>query len=76
MIMLLLATAASAQAPSQEFPVDDAIRIKEFYRLAAQIQDNVWPNWSQVPAPLLLVTPDAEFLKHHSATNQFLQRAM
>jgi hypothetical protein len=66
-IMLLLAAVAIAQAPSQEIPVDDAIRIKEFYRLAAQIQDSVWPNWSQVPAPLLLVTPDEEFLTHHSA---------
>lgn len=67
LIILLLAAAAIAQAPSQEVPVDDAIRIKEFYRLAAQIQDQVWHNWSQIPAPLLIVTPDEEFLTHHSA---------
>jgi hypothetical protein len=67
MITLLLAAAAIAQSPSQEIPVDDAIRIKEFYRLAAQIQDNVWPNWSQVPTPLLIVTPEEEFLTHNSA---------
>jgi len=65
-IIFLLAAAAIAQAPSQEIPADDAIRIKEFYRLAAQIQNNVWPNWSQAPAPLLLVTLDEEFLTHHS----------
>jgi hypothetical protein len=63
--ILLLATSAFAQAPSREIPLDDAIRIKEFYRLAAQIQDQVWPNWSQVPAPLLIVTPDPEFLTHN-----------
>jgi hypothetical protein len=51
MIMLLLAAAASSQVP---ITGNDAIRIKEFYRLAAQIQDNVWPNWSQVPTPLCL----------------------
>ncbi len=63
--ILLLATAAVAQTSSPELPLDDAIRIKEFYRLATQIQDQVWPNWSQVPAPLLIVTRDAEFLTHH-----------
>lgn len=63
--ILLLAAAAFAQAPSQQIPADDAVRIKEFYRLAAQIQDQVWPNWSQVPAPLLIVTPDKEFLTHY-----------
>jgi hypothetical protein len=65
--IFLLAATAFAQAPSQQIPADDAVRIKEFYRLAAQIQDQVWPNWSQVPAPLLIVTPDAEFLTHHPA---------
>jgi len=46
MIMLVLAAAAIAQAPSQEIPVDDAIRIKEFYLVAAQIQDSrLNPKW-------------------------------
>jgi hypothetical protein len=65
--ILLLGTAAFAQTPSPEIPLNDAVRIKEFYRLATQIQDQVWPNWSQVPAPLLIVNPDEEFLTHHSA---------
>ena len=64
---LLLAIAALAQTPSQQISVEDAVRIHEFYRLASQIQDQIWPNWSQVPAPLLLVTPDREFLTHHPA---------
>ena len=71
--ILMLTTAAFSQAPSPEIPVDDAVRINEFYRLATQIQDQVWPNWSQVPAPLLIVTPDEEFLTHHpSAPKDFM----
>jgi hypothetical protein len=46
-------------------PVDDAVRVSEFYRLAGQIQDQIWADWSKTPAPLLLVTPDTEFLTHH-----------
>jgi hypothetical protein len=45
-------------------PADDAVRISEFYRLAAQIQDKIWPGWSKTPAPVLLVTSDAEYLTH------------
>ena len=60
---VLLAVSAFAQ----QLPDEDAIRIAEFYRLAAQIQDQIWPNWSKTPAPLLLVTDKAEFLTHHPA---------
>jgi len=54
-------------AQSLALPADDAVRIHEFYRLAAQIQDNIWAQWSQTPAPLLLVTTSTEFLTHHPA---------
>jgi len=64
---LLLTITAFAQSPPVQVPKDDAIRIHEFYRLASQIQDQIWPNWSQAPASLLLVTPEAEFLTHHPA---------
>jgi hypothetical protein len=57
----LLAIVTFAQTPAEKIPIDDAVRIHEFYRLASQIQDDIWPNWSQTPAPLLLVTPDKEF---------------
>jgi hypothetical protein len=66
--LLLLGTAAFCQSPPAQFSPnispDDAIRIREFYRLAAQIQDRIWPDWDKVPAPLILVTEDAEFLTH------------
>jgi hypothetical protein len=67
-IVLLLAirlTAQSASTPS--LPPDDAVRIAEFYRLASQIQDRLWPGWSAVPTPFLLVTESTEFLTHHPA---------
>jgi hypothetical protein len=67
LIFLLLSSAACAQAPAPQPQAADAIRVAEFYRLAAQIQDKVWPNWCAMPAPLLLVTPEAEFLTHHPA---------
>jgi len=50
---------------AQQLPHDDGVRITEFYRLAGQIQDQIWPKWGNVPAPLLLVTPSKEFLTHH-----------
>jgi len=62
--LVLLATTALAQPALKPVPSDDAIRIREFYRLAAQIQDRIWPGWSKIPAPLLLVTPEAEYLTH------------
>ncbi len=52
---------------AQHLPELDAIRIREFYRLAAQIQNQVWPDWDKVPTPLLVITPETEFLTHHPA---------
>ena len=49
----------------QELPADDGVRIAEFYRLAPTIEDGIWPGWSRVPDPLLLVTAENEFLTHH-----------
>jgi len=67
-VLLLCAVCAAAQSgPSAKLPADDAVRIKEFYRLSSEIQDAVWPDWSKVAAPLILVTADAEFLTHHPA---------
>src|SRR5690242_3740290 len=72
--VLFLAAAVSAQSSSPELPSNDAVRIQEFYRLAAQLQDRVWPGWSGTPVPLLLVTPDAEFLTHHSSPPKEFQK--
>lgn len=66
--VIALLGCGSTPAISQKVPPDDAIRIREFYKLAAAVQDKVWPNWSQVPAPLLVVTDQNEFLTHYPDT--------
>jgi hypothetical protein len=47
--LVVLAAAALAQAPAPQIPPDDAIRIREFYRLAAQVQDRSGPTGAQFP---------------------------
>ena len=65
--LLLLATVAPSQSPIPKLAPDDAIRLREFYGLASRIEDQLWPDWDKVPAPLILVTDDGEFLTHHPA---------
>lgn len=64
--VLVLSTALFAQAP-KPLPAADTVRISELYRLAAQIQDQIWPGWSKTAAPLLLVTSDTEYLTRFPA---------
>jgi hypothetical protein len=66
-----MAAAAFAQTSAQVVTADNAVRIREFYRLAAQVQNSVWPNWNQAPDALLLVTPRHEFLTHHATPKDF-----
>lgn len=65
-IVLALSTFLG-RVSAQHMAPDDAVRVREFFRLAAQIQDQIWQGWSRTPAPLLLVTSDGEFLTHHPA---------
>src|SRR6267143_5974288 len=74
-IFLLLTTAEFAQTHATQLAADDAVRIREFYCLAAQIQNQIWPDWSRTPAPLLLVTPDTEFLTHHTEPPKGFEKA-
>jgi len=56
---LLLATAAFAHTPAAQLAADDAVRIREFYRLASQIQNRpgryactiVTPNYNRLEIP-------------------------
>lgn len=64
-LLVLAVPLAAQETTNPTFSADDAIRVAEFYRLASSIQDGVWPGWSKVPAPLVLVTPQTEFLTHH-----------
>ena len=61
---LLVCTNFVAQAKPQLSQVD-RIRLAEAFRLADQLGDRVWPNWSKAPFALLLLTPDYEFLIRH-----------
>ena len=72
--LLLLVIPAAGQQTAPALPMDDATRIREFYRVASAIQDGIWPGWSSVPAPLILVTPDTEFLTHHPAPPKEMQK--
>jgi hypothetical protein len=50
----------------------DRIRLAEAFGLADQVQDDLWPGWSEVPFVVLLVTADHEFLlRHPSPTPEF-----
>lgn len=60
----MLSTRARSLTPNDTLAPQDQVRIREFYRLAATIQDQVWPGWSQVPAPLLLIAREHEYLLH------------
>src|SRR5215472_10986419 len=62
LIAVLLSSVVFAQAPLKPPSADDSTRIAEFYRLAPEIEDKVWAGWSKVPAPLVLVTADTEYL--------------
>lgn len=47
----------------------DLLRISEVYRLTEAVQDSVWPGgWGPIPFPVLLVTPEREYLIADSRT--------
>lgn len=62
LLALLLAASAAAQPAMRDA---DRVRLAEAFRLAADVQEALWPGWSEVPFAVLLVTPDAEFLVGH-----------
>ena len=62
---LLFAGIAVAQPATPQLPTQDAVRLREFYLLAPQIAETVWPNWGKTPAPVLLITNSTEFLFHY-----------
>jgi hypothetical protein len=64
----VLASTVAPGAAAQAAPgisATDRIRVREAYRLAAQLGDRIWPNWHTAPFALLLVTPDFEYLVGH-----------
>lgn len=54
--------AVNAQQPaSSQLPHQDAIRIAEAYNLWRSLGEKIWPGWTEVPMPLLYITPDYEY---------------
>ena len=62
--LVLAAATATPGSSAPQLSAPDAVRVAEFYRLSAQIQDTLWPGWDKTPAPLLLITPKTEYLTH------------
>jgi hypothetical protein len=63
-VLFALLLTLFAATPPPQLSHEDSVRIAEFYRLSPRIEDKIWPDWSRVPSPLLLVTDDNEFLTH------------
>jgi hypothetical protein len=61
-IAAVVLSAGMACIARAQLPPADAVRVREFYRLAPAIEDQLWPGWSAVPSPVLLVTGDTEYL--------------
>lgn len=54
--------ATEPPAPVERISEIDAVRLAEFYRLLEAEGDDIWPGFTGVPAPVLLVTAEREFL--------------
>jgi hypothetical protein len=63
-VLLAASVVGLEEAAAQQIPQEDRVRVAEFYRLAEEVQNRIWPGWSEVPDPLLLVTEKTEFLTH------------
>ncbi len=50
---------------SPKLSTTDRTRLVEVFRLADQLGDRIWPEWSKAPFAVLLVTPEHEFLIRH-----------
>ena len=64
-VLTLCCRSVFAQERLPSIPATDRIRLAEAFRLADEIGNDVWPNWSKAPFAVLLVTPDDEFLIRH-----------
>jgi hypothetical protein len=65
-ITIITATDTSlARAKQSTLDPGDAIRIAEAFSLASFIGDSVWEGWSETPFPILLLTPEKDYLIGH-----------
>jgi hypothetical protein len=67
---------AQMSAPiGSAIPAADRTLLAEAFRLAAAVEDSVWPGWSAAPFPVLLVAPDREYLVRQSHPSPDFARA-
>jgi hypothetical protein len=55
-------------AGNQNMPtmkLKDKIRLKESFRILKTVGDQVWPGWSELNMPVLLIDDSTEYLIHH-----------
>jgi hypothetical protein len=52
---------ADAARSSPELSREDEVRIAEAYNLWKSVGDSIWPGWTNVPMPMLYITPDYEY---------------
>jgi hypothetical protein len=66
-VALFLVIVASAwAAPTTKLSDYDKVRLREAFRLSDSLGNKLWPGWSEIPFPVLLITEKAEFLVHHT----------
>lgn len=68
LLFLIILLLAEQLGNAQEKPAlnkTDRIRLAETFRLADQLSERVWRDWTKAPFAVLLVTPDFEFLMRH-----------
>ena len=73
LLILLLSCKAIAAQDKPVLSRVDRIRLAEAFRLADNVSEKVWQDWTKAPFAVLLVTPDYEFLlRHPSPSADFL----
>jgi hypothetical protein len=70
-LFLLSQTIAAQEKPALQNV--DRVRLAEAFRLADNLSEKVWKDWTKAPFAVLLVTPEYEFLmRHPSPSADFL----
>ena len=60
--LALLAAPGRAQVLFEGISGRDAVRLEAAYRLVEEAGEEIWPGFSEVPMPIVLVTEESEYL--------------
>jgi hypothetical protein len=69
LIVALIAVLSIGQAAAEQISLElgDLIRLSESFRLAREVQTNVWPGWDAAPFGVLMIGADREFFMERYA---------